>query len=352
MGKVNIEGIDVEIAGDEISEEEFDFIVDLKKELKSKINPSGVSDADINPETGYYNLPEVNSKIRFAVSAAPNLKSKVATLEKFFSKVTQDEYDPTNFIVEDTNGQKFILDDKSKTNFGDVIDEGKFITQAVTSTGGAMVGAIGGPGGAVVGSGLGLAGGSEFYERIGQIAGTEIDRDIKEYATTRGLEFLLGSTAQAAGPLLIRGAKYIVKGDTDRLVFKEIAAEKGLSTKEAEKFYKSFPKGDKGLTEKINQNLPLTMADRLSLFNKYGTKATLGQVTENTFFDTIETTFANVPFAAPSMRAAAEKAQDQLGKTFTQKVLDNLKIPTAAGKKFATSSEAAGVIKRGLVGTK
>jgi hypothetical protein len=352
MAKVKIEGVEVEIAGDEISQEEFEFLTDLKKEYKSKLNPSGVSDEDINPETGYYNLPEVSSKIRFAVSAAPNLKSKVATLENFFSKVTQDEYDPTNFILEDANGKKFILDDKSKTNFGDVIDEGKFITQAVTSTGGAIAGSVLGPGGAVAGSGIGLAAGSEFYERIGQIAGTEIDRDIKEYATTRGLEFLLGSTAQAAGPLLIRGVKYVFKSDTDRLVFKKIAEEKGLSTKEAEKFYKSFSKGDKGLTEKINQNLPLTMADRLSLFNKYGTKATLGQVTENNFFDTIETTFANVPFAAPSMRASAEKAQDQLGKTFTRKVLDSLKIPTEAGKKFATSSEAAGVIKRGLVGTK
>jgi hypothetical protein len=133
------------------------------------------------------------------------LNRKLQTLQKFFPKVTQDEYDPTNFILEDANGKKFILDDKSKTNFGDVIDEGKGITQAVTSTGGAIAGSVLGPGGAVAGSGIGLAAGSEFYERIGQIAGTEIDRDIKEYATTRGLEFLLGSTAQAAGPLLIRG---------------------------------------------------------------------------------------------------------------------------------------------------
>ena len=122
MAKVKIEGVEVEIAGDEISQEEFEFLTDLKKEYKSKLNPSGVSDEDINPETGYYNLPEVDSKIRFAVSAAPNFKSKVQTLQKFFPKVTQDEYDPTNFILEDANGKKFILDDKSKTNFGDVID--------------------------------------------------------------------------------------------------------------------------------------------------------------------------------------------------------------------------------------
>ena len=66
MGKVKIEGVEIEIAGDEISEEEFDFIQDLKKEYTSNLNPSGVSNEDINPETGYYNLPEVDSKIRFA----------------------------------------------------------------------------------------------------------------------------------------------------------------------------------------------------------------------------------------------------------------------------------------------
>jgi hypothetical protein len=33
MGKVNIEGVEVEIAGDEISEEEFDFLIDLKKRI-------------------------------------------------------------------------------------------------------------------------------------------------------------------------------------------------------------------------------------------------------------------------------------------------------------------------------
>jgi hypothetical protein len=109
MAKVKIEGVEVEIAGDEISQEEFEFLTDLKKEYTSKLNPSGVEDKDINPDTGYYNLPEVDSKIRFAVSAAPNFKSKVQTLQKFFPKVTQDEYDPTNFILEDANGKKFIL---------------------------------------------------------------------------------------------------------------------------------------------------------------------------------------------------------------------------------------------------
>ena len=162
MAKVNIEGVDIEVAGDDISEEEFDFIIDLKKEYESKTGPSGVGPENINPETGYYNLPEVDSKIRFAVSAAPNFESKVKTLQKFFPKVTQDEFDATNFIVEDANGKKFILDDKSKTNFGDVIDEGKGITQAVTSTAGAIGGSVAGPVGTVAGSGAGLAGGSEL----------------------------------------------------------------------------------------------------------------------------------------------------------------------------------------------
>jgi hypothetical protein len=339
MAKVKIEGVEVEIAGDEISQEEFEFLTDLKKEYTSKLNPSGVEDKDIDPDTGYYNLPEVDSKIRFAVSAAPNFKSKVQTLQKFFPKVTQDEYDPTNFILEDANGKKFILDDKSKTNFGDVIDEGKGITQAITSTGGAIAGTVLGPGGTIVGSGLGLAGGSEIYERMGQLAGTEIDRDLREYATTRGTEFALGAIAQTAGPLLLRGTKYIFRG-SEKSIYDDAAAKLNIPKDQAKSVYNKM-----SLEEKINRDIQLNMADRLKLFNKYRTKPTLGQATENPIIDTLETTFANVPFAAQILRTAAEKSQDQLGKVFTQNVIRSLEVP-----KLATRAQAAGVIKRGLTG--
>ena len=335
MGKVKIEGVEIEIAGDEISEEEFDFIQDLKKEYTSNLNPSGVTDEQINPETGYYNLPEVDSRIRFAVSAAPNFKSKVATLQKFFPKVVQDEYDPTNFIVTDSNGKTFILDDKSKTNLKDVIDEGKGITQAVTSTAGAIVGSVGGPAGTIAGSGAGLAGGSELYERIGQIAGAEIDRDMSEYLTTRGLEFTLGAVAQTAGPLLLRGTKYVFRGK-EKGIYADAAAKLGV--KDGKKAYNAL-----SLDQKIAKDLQLNMADRLKLFNKYRTQPTLGQATENPVIDTLETTFSNVPFAAQILRRSAEKAQDSLGSVFTQNVVKSLNIP-----KLASRAETAGVIRRGL----
>ena len=335
MGKIKVEGVEIEIAGDEISKEEFEFLQDLKKEYTSNFNPSGVSDEDIDPETVYYNLPEVDSKIRFAVSAAPNFESKVKTLQKFFPKVTQDEYDPTNFILEDANGKKFILDDKSKTNFGDVIDEGKGITQAVTSTIGAIGGTAVGPGGTIVGSGAGLAAGSEIYERIGQIAGTQIERDIAEYAKTRGFEFALGAVAQTAGPLLLRGTKFIFRG-SEKSIYDDAARKLGV--KNGKKAYNQL-----SLDQKLAADLQLNMKDRLILFNKYRTKPTLGQATENPIIDTLETTFANVPFAAQILRTAAEKSQDTLGKIFTKNVTKSLEIP-----KLATRAEAAGVIKRGL----
>ena len=335
MGKIKVEGVEIEIAGDEISKEEFDFIQDLKKEYTSNLNPSGVTDEQINPETGYYNLPEVDSRIRFAVSAAPNFKSKVATLQKFFPKVVQDEYDPTNFIVTDSNGKTFILDDKSKTNLKDVIDEGKGITQAVTSTAGAIVGSVGGPAGTIAGSGAGLAGGSELYERIGQIAGAEIDRDMSEYLTTRGLEFTLGAVAQTAGPLLLRGTKYVFRGK-EKGIYADAAAKLGV--KDGKKAYNAL-----SLDQKIAKDLQLNMADRLKLFNKYRTQPTLGQATENPVIDTLETTFSNVPFAAQILRQSAEKAQDSLGSVFTQNVVKSLNIP-----KLASRAETAGVIRRGL----
>jgi hypothetical protein len=45
------------------------------------------------------------------------------------------------------------------------------------------------------------------------------------------MEFLLGSVAQTAGPLLLRGGKYFFRG-TDKSILKQIQ-ELGVGTKEA-----------------------------------------------------------------------------------------------------------------------
>ena len=340
MGKINIDGIDIEIAGDEINKQEFDFIKNLKSATAG--NPSGVSNSEIDPNTGYYNLPEVGSKVRFAVSAAPNLQSKFKTLQKFYKEVRQDEYDPENFIVTDNDGKKFILDDKSKSNLKDVIDVGKDITQVVTSTAGAVAGSVAGPLGTIAGSGAGLAGGSEIYERFGQLAGTEIDRTAGEYAQTRLGEVALGSIAQAAGPLLLKGTKYLFKG-TESNIYKEAAGKLGVPENEAKAAYDAL-----SLTDKVDKGLKLNMVDKLTLFEKYNLKPTIGQVTENKVIDTLETTFANVPFAAPILRGVAEKAQNELGESFTATLAKSLELPSKEITKEITGDVAAGVIQRGL----
>ncbi len=340
MSIINVDGIDIEIAGKEINKEEFDFIKNLKSAGFN--NPSGVSNSEIDPNTGYYNLPEVDSKIRFAVSAAPNLKSKYKTLQKFFKDVRQDEYDPENFIVTDANDKKFILDDKSKKNLKDVIDVGKDITQVATSIGGAVAGSAAGPVGTIAGSGLGLAGGSEIYERFGQLAGTEIDRTFGEYAQSRLEDVALGSVAQAAGPLLLKGTKFLFKG-SESGVYKETALKFGKPVKEGKEIYNSL-----SLTNKVDSGLPLNLADKLTLFQKYNVKPTLGQVTENKIVDTLETTFASVPFAAPILRASAEKAQNELGESFTTLLTKSLDLPSREITKEITGEAAAGIIQRGL----
>lgn len=341
MAKIKYKGLDLEIKGENPSIEELKAIKELDKIFKSKINPSGVSDQEINPSTGYYDLPEVPTKIRFAASAAPNLKSKIATLEKFYSKVTQDQYDPSNFIVEDTNGKKFILDDKSKTNFGDVIDFGKEATQVVTSTGGAVIGSALGPTGTVAGAGGGLALGSEFYERLGQLAGTEIDRDLDEYLKTRGMEVAFGAVAQTAGPLLLRGGKFLFRG-SDRPIIEANMDILGVGAKEAKSIYNSL-----NLQQKIDKNLRLNMPDRLQIFKQYNIKPTLGQLTENPIIDSFETAFARVPVSAQILKRGAERAQNELGKQYTKAIteaLDLVKIPS--------TKDVTGVIRRGLSGKK
>jgi uncharacterized protein YozE (UPF0346 family) len=338
MGKIKFGGVEFNIQGDEPTIEELRALKQIQKTYSEKQNPAGVSDAERNPSTGYYDLPEVSSKIRFAVSAAPNLKSKIQTLEKFYSEVKQDPFDPSNFIVTDTNGKKFILDDKSKTNLKDVIDFGKEITQVGASTAGAILGAATGPG-AIVTAGAGMAAGSEIYERLGQLAGTEIDRDIDEYLKSRGVDFLFGAGAQAAGPLLLRGGKFIFRG-SEKPITEFNKKLLGTDAKGAKKMYDQLT-----FDQKIDKGLRLNMPDRLALFEKYNVKPTLGQVTENAIVDSFETAFARIPVSAQILKRTAEKAQDQLGINYTKAITNSLKLP-----RIPTSGEVSGVVKRGLKG--
>ena len=133
------------------------------------------------------NLPEIPNKIRFLVEAAPNMESKVATLEKFYDKVEMHPTQKGNFIVTDEKGEQLIVDNKNIKNLGDVIDVGKEVTEIVGSMIGTGVGATTGsvvPGagtaaGAIVGSGAGMAAGAEIFERVGQMYGKEILRTNK-----------------------------------------------------------------------------------------------------------------------------------------------------------------------------
>jgi hypothetical protein len=78
------------------------------------------------------------------------------------------------------------------------------------------------------------------------------------------------------------------------------------------------------------------MADSLKLFNKYRTKPTLGQATENPIIDTIETTFANVPFAAQILRRAAEESTRPIRKSIYKKCIRQFRNCTKTCNKLRT----------------
>jgi hypothetical protein len=50
-------------------------------------------------------IPEIPNKVRFLVEASPNIRSKIATLEKFYDKV--EPLEGNNFIVTDRDGNRF-----------------------------------------------------------------------------------------------------------------------------------------------------------------------------------------------------------------------------------------------------
>ena len=221
------------------------------------------------------NLKEIPNKIRFLVEGAPNQESKVATLKKFYDKVELHPTQNGNFIVTDETGEQFIVDNKNKTNFGDLIDMGKELSQVVGSMGGAVAGSAVGPGGTILGSGAGMAFGSEGFERVAQKYGAEILRTNKEHAAERMTDFAFGSVGQAVAPLILKGFKGSLVG-----------------------FGKAAVKS----------------RERLKAFIDAGVSPTLGQVSQKRGIQTVEMVLGNFPGSSGRIASHALKAQDDLGK--------------------------------------
>jgi hypothetical protein len=323
MGLIYLDGIgQVEVEGDTLDIETLKLVKEYQKQKTIEGGAKGITgtaSSKDRDEFGNLVAPEVSSKVRFAVSAAPNLESKVKTLKKFYDKVEQDEMDPSNFIVTDKQGKKFLLDDKTKTNFGDVIDFSREAGQVVGGTIGAIKGAAFGAGvGAIPGSGLGTAAGTETIELLGRLAGTEIERDIGDYAVERLGDVAFGAIGQAVGPLVLKGAKRLISGP-QQIITRETA---------------------EGGVEKVTE-----MAIKLEEFATAGVKPTLTQVTENKLTDFLGGVFSKFPVAANILKSNAIKQQNDLGDNVVKIAYESMAGKGAAKgveKVTAATGEEAG----------
>jgi len=257
-------------------------------------------------------LREVPLKIRTAVSAAPNLASKVATLKKFYPTVEQDQKNPDNFFVTDELGKRFVLDNKDTTNVGDVIDYIRPISQAIGGTFGAVFGTPAAPGaGTAVGAGLGTAAGTQVAEIVGSAFGTEILRTPGELVAERATDVALGTAGQLITPPIIRAGKSLVVG------------------------------GKKGAEAAIK---------RLKDFGNAGVSPSLGQATLNQGVQTVEMVLGNVPGASGKIANFASKAQDDLGNFSTKIASKLIKQPTPATSIKAGQQIKLGITDQGLSG--
>lgn len=323
MGTINIGEYTFDISGDKPTEAESQIIKEyIGKEQQSKqsqmdrATPSQILDMGDQ----YSKYEEVPTKIRFAVSAAPNVESKFATLKKFYRDVKQDEFNPDNFVVTDETGKKFVLDKTASTNLGDVVDLSRPAAQIAGSIAGAA--AVGGASlgaGTLLGAGLGQAAGTEIIEKLGKLAGTEIDRTPGEYLTERLGDVAIGSISQAMGPLIVKGAQRLIRGPA-QLIEKE-TAEGGVKT----------------IT---------SMEQRLENYASAGVSPKLTQVTENRLTDAVGNLFSKFPIAAGMLQETALKQQNQLGSTITK--LSGRLIGKAEG---ATGEEAGIALQKGILGT-
>jgi hypothetical protein len=220
-------------------------------------------------------LDEVPNKIRFLVEAAPNLNSKITTLQKFYPSVEIAE--DGNFLVQDKDGTQYQLDNKKKFTTGDLIDISKEATEVIGSIAGAAGGTAVAPGaGTIIGAGAGMAGAAEIFERVGQAYGAEVLRTNKEHFAQRATDFAFGSVGQTVAPLVTK----FVKG-----------AFTGYGTK----------------AKVANQQ-------RLKNFIDAGVTPSLGQVTQKRGIQTVELLLGNFPGSSGVIAKTAQEAQDALGK--------------------------------------
>jgi len=264
------------------------------------------------------NLNEIPNKIRFLVEGAPNVESKIATLEKFYDKIEMHPTQKGNFIVTNEDGEKLVVDNKNKTNLGDLIDISKELTEVASSAIGTVIGAgvgtvaatpgAGTAAGAIVGSGAGMAVGAELYERVAQQFGTEILRTNKEHAAQRMTDFAFGSIGQAVAPLILKGIKGSLVG-----------------------FGKNAAKS----------------RERLKVFIDAGVSPTLGQVSQKRSIQTIELVLGNFPGSSGRIAAHALKAQDDLGEG-AFKLAKNLINKSAPASEIEVGRVISNSIKNGV----
>jgi len=313
LGKVEIDGNEPDLNTLKIIEKFKDF-----KNIEGTVNGIGHDKTLPRNSFGQIVAPEIPLSERFAVNAAPNLESRVATLKKFYPSVKQDPLNFDNFIVTDKNGKKFQLNDVSKTNIGDVVDLAKPTAQIVGSTIGAIGGTtMGGPVAGVGMAGVGMAGGSEVIERLGQLFGTEIERTPTEYLKDRALDIAIGASAEAAGPIVLKGLQRVVRGPI-KFVERETA---------------------EGGVEKISD-----MALKMEQFATAGVTPTLTQVTENKITDTIGSIVSKFPFAAQTLKERAIIQQNQLGIN----VVDMASKLIGKEGRAATGEEAGAALREGI----
>lgn len=254
------------------------------------IDPSQFNATNINMDS----YQEVPLKIRFLVEGAPNEASKVATLKKFYKEVKPLE--DNNYLVTDEKGNTHIFDNRNKTTIGDFVDASKEITEMIASTGGAILGSAAGPVGTIGGSGAGLALGAEIYERIAQQFGTEILRTNEEYAKQRATDFAFGSVGQAVAPVILKGAKYVLRGPAE-------AAQKNLAS-----------------------------------FINAGVNPSLGQVGQRTLIQGTELIVGNIPGGSGRIAAFAKAQQDDFGKALVNLAKKNLAEDGILISKLALTS--------------
>ena len=252
-----------------------------KLQLREAAVGLATKEGDIDFETG------APASVRAIVGALDKPEDRLSTLRKTFPgafPAPEFEGGRDNFFFMNPDTGKLTLFNPKGLDTGDIPGVAREATQAVLGTGGAILGAPGGPIGAAVGAGLGTMAGEEVANLVAQGFGAEDTRTLEERAKSTAAIGGGATIGQGVGSAVGAGIRAGTRGAIRGGAAGRLEAQQSVED-----------------------------------LARFGTTPSVAQATKSAFFDSMESLLSRIPGGAGRIRTVVKETSDKISRAIESK---------------------------------